>query len=297
MKKFDLFIRCTRAYSLPMSFMAWLIPFVYGVCRGGDILYGFLALVGITCVHLGANMFDDFIDYQRHKKLKNELQKGKCSYFINNEISEKNFLFSMGGFFLTGLVIGAFFVFLFKTPIVIIMLITGLLCLIYPNSGYFGSGELIIGTIFSPLTFAGVYYVMVQMFSKELLMLSVPFAIIVVTLLYTHSFMDFNYDKADEKKTLCILCGDKERAYKFMVFMIFMAYFATFVGLELKILAPAYSLTFLSLFPALSLGKTLQIYIDREPENEKEFLAVFNKAQMLTVVHTFLTIAAILLSL
>ncbi len=297
MKKIcELFIRCTRAYSLPMSIMAWFIPFVYAALHKGNIFLGVLAFAGIISLHLAANMFDDFIDYQRHKKVQNQLQKGKCLYFTEKQISEKNFVIFMSVLFLFALLIGCYFIYLFKVPIILIMLITAILCLLYPYSSYYGSGEIIIGTIFSPLVFTGVYYVMLQMFSKELLTLSIPFGIMVVSLLYTHSFLDFNYDKYDSKKTICILCGNKEQAYKFMIFMLFMAYFATFAGLELRILSPAYSLTFLSLFPALSLCKTLQSYIDKEPQDEKEFLCVFNKAQKLTVVYTTLAVIATLIN-
>lgn len=293
----DLFIKCTRAYSLPMSLMAWLIPFIFGLTHGGNIFYGLLALFGIVFVHLGSNMFDDFIDYKRHKRENNPLQKGKCSLLLNNEITVKNFFLLTMAFFAAAVLIGAFFVYLFKLPIIILMVITGLLCLIYPKSSYFGTGEIIIGVIFSPLAFTGVYYVMTQTYSNELFLLSVPFAIMVVTLLYTHSFLDFNYDLTDKKKTLCVLCDNKENAYKLLTFLIFLAYFIIFAGMELNILPLSYFLTFVSVFMALKLFKTLQDYVDKEPQDEEEFLCVFNKAQNLTIVFTLLTIMSCLVNI
>lgn len=297
MLNLDLFIKCTRAYSLPMSLMAWLIPFIFGLTHGGNIFYGVLALFGIVFVHLGSNMFDDFIDYKRHKRENNPLQKGKCSLLLNNEITVKNFFLLTMAFFAAAVFIGAFFVYLYKLPIIILMVITGLLCLIYPKSSYFGTGEIIIGVIFSPLAFTGVYYVMTQTYSNELFLLSVPFAIMVVTLLYTHSFLDFNYDLTDKKKTLCVLCDNKENAYKLLTFLIFLAYFIIFAGMELNILPLSYFLTFVSVFMALKLFKTLQDYVDKEPQDEAEFLCVFNKAQNLTVVFTLLTIMSCLVNI
>jgi len=299
MKKFitmDLFIRCTRAYSLPMSVMAWIIPFVFGVFAKGNILYGLLALIGIAFAHLGSNMFDDFIDYKRHLKENNQLQKGKCSYFLNNELSQKKFFIIMVICFVVALAAGLFFIFVYKFPIAILMAVAGALCLIYPRSSYFGVGELIIGVIFSPLAFTGVYYVMAQSYSLPLLWLSIPFAIMVVALLYAHSFLDFNYDVSDGKKTLCVLCGNKEEAYRLLVFLIITAYFLIFAGVTLYILPPVYFLTYLSGFWAMKLFKGLQNYIDKEPCNEKEFLEVFNKAQALTVVFTLLVILCSVLS-
>lgn len=294
MKKFDLFVRCTRAYSLPMSVMAWLIPFVFGLAHAGNVFNGILALAGIALAHLGANMFDDFIDYKRHLRENNPLQKGKCDYLINNEISLKTFFILTMLFFGAASAIGVYFIVLFKLPIVVLMIITGLLCLIYPKSSYFGTGELIIGTIFSPLAFIGVYFVMTQSYSKELLLLSIPFGIMVVALLYAHSFMDYNYDKSDKKKTLCILCGSKSNAYILLALLTFLAYFTVFLGVVFKILAPVYCITFLSIFNKTALLNTLKKYIDKEPQTTQEFLSVFNKAQNLTVAFTILTVLSCL---
>ena len=51
-----------------MSFMAWLIPFSFGLLNGGNFVYGLLALIGIVFAHLGANLFDDIIDYRAFLK-------------------------------------------------------------------------------------------------------------------------------------------------------------------------------------------------------------------------------------
>lgn len=292
MKSFDLFVRATRAYSLPMSVMAWLIPFTFGAMNNGNIFHGVLAFFGVIFAHLGANMFDDFIDYKRHLRENNALQKGKCDYLISGEISLKHFFFFTMMFFAISSLIGLYFIYLYKLPIVILMIITGLLCLIYPKSSYFGTGELIIGTIFSPLAFIGVYFVMTQAYSKELLLLSIPFGIIVVALLYTHSFMDYNYDKSDRKRTLCILCGNKKNAHTLLALLLFLAYFTVFVGIALNIIAPIYFITFFSIFNKTRLLNTLKNYIDKEPQTTEEFLSIFNKAQNLTVAFTVLTVLA-----
>ena len=49
MKKFLYWFECLRAYALPMSIMAWVIPFVFGYTNNGNVFYGLLALVGIVC--------------------------------------------------------------------------------------------------------------------------------------------------------------------------------------------------------------------------------------------------------
>ena len=78
MKKILFWLKCARAYSLPMSITAWLVPFVFGLTNHGSFVYGIVALLGVIAAHLGANLFDDYMDYKRYIKngKKTRLQKG-----------------------------------------------------------------------------------------------------------------------------------------------------------------------------------------------------------------------------
>lgn len=58
-------INNARPYSVPMTFLSWLVIFCYGVKHGGNILCGLIALIGISLVHLSTNLCDDYFDYQR----------------------------------------------------------------------------------------------------------------------------------------------------------------------------------------------------------------------------------------
>ena len=89
MKNFLFWLDCTRAYSLPMSITAWMIPFALAYFDGGNVVHGLIALAGIICAHLGANLFDDVIDYKNYLKSRKEkhdlnLKKGKCRCFEQN---------------------------------------------------------------------------------------------------------------------------------------------------------------------------------------------------------------------
>ena len=284
MDKIIFFLQFTRAYSLPMSFMAWLIPFCFGFLNGGNIFYGLLSLLGIVCAHLGANLFDDIIDYRDF--LKNDGQnsglnilKGKCKFFLEERVSVKTAVLISAALFLTAIAVGLFFVFVYKLPILAIMAAAGVLCLLYPKSGYFGLSEILIGIIFSPLVFTGVYYVMTNSFSQKLEMLSVSFAIVTVSLLFTDFFLDYNSDKKNGKKTLAVLSGSKQNAYHLYIFLIFLIYANIFLGIHAHIFSTGYFLIFLSILPALNTVKNLQHYLDREIKDEKEFLHVMNDVQ------------------
>ena len=295
MDKLRLFFEYTRAYALPMSVTAWAVAFAFGISNKGNILYGIVALFGIICAHLGANLFDDIIDYKKYlksqkKEQKINLKKGKCKCFLNGELSVGQafkICFLLFGFAaLTGL----FFAGIYKLPILVIMGITGILCLIYPVSGYLGLSEIIIGTIFSPLLFTGVYYVMTGMLSAKLLLLSVSFALVTVCLLYTDFYLDYNTDKEAGKKTLPVLCTSKQNAYYFYIFIIFLIYANLFIGIHGHIFPLKYSIIFLSVFPALSTIGRLQKYIDKEIKDEKEFLSAMNNAQKFAGIFAILCV-------
>lgn len=295
MEKLLFWLNCTRAYSLPMSITAWLIPFSLGFFDKGNVVYGILALIGIVCVHLGANLFDDIIDYKNYIKnnqteKKINLKKGKCQYFLENKLSLILAIKAVFILFTIATIIGFYFIEIYKLPIVIIMAITGILCLFYPKSGYFCLSEVIIGTVFSPLLFTGVYYVMTGHFSLKLLWLSISFALVAITLLYTDFFLDFNTDKAEGKRTLCTVSGSKHNAYYLYIFIIFLIYANLFLGIHSHIFPVKYGIIFLSFFFALQTIGQLQNYIDKEIKNEKEFMTAMNNVQKFIAIFAVLCI-------
>ncbi len=301
MKNISFWLNCTRAYALPMSITAWVIPFALGVFNKGNILYGILALIGIICVHLGANLFDDVIDYRNF--VKNEksddsinLKKGKCQYFFENKLTVSSALKAVGVLFLVALLIGAFFIKIYQIPILILMGVTGFLCLLYPKSGYFGFSEIIIGTVFSPLLFTGVYYVMTATISSKLLWLSVSFALVTVTLLYTDFFLDYNSDKVQGKKTICTMTGSKINAYYFYIFIVFLIYANLFLGIYANVFPAEYTLIFISSLFALKSVGTLQSYIDKEIKDESEFMNAMNTTQKFIAVFALLCLVSFYLS-
>ena len=298
MKNLSFWFECTRAYSLPMSTMAWLIPFSYGLHNQGNIWYGLIAFVGIICVHLGANLFDDIIDYKnalikQKNKFSLNLKKGKCKFFLENKISVKKALFITFSLFGIASIIGLYFIYLYKLPVIILMAITGVLSLLYPKSGYWGLSEIIISTIFSPLLFTGVHYVMNGSISLQLTLLSISFAFVTMTLLYTDFFLDFETDKIAGKRTIPILCQNKINAYLFYLFIIFLIYSLILLGVISNVFSAKFLIIFISLIPAINTIKNLHNYIDKELTDEKEFLKTMNDAQKYIAIFTLLCIICI----
>lgn len=295
MKNLTFWLDCTRAYSLPMSITAWAIAFAAGIAAKGSIVYGIIALIGIACVHLGANLFDDILDYKNYLRKQEEdkiinIKKGKCRCFKEGLITVKKALLACTILFGIASIIGLFFIYLYKLPIIELMAITGILCLIYPKSGYLGLSEIIIGAVFSPLLFTGVYYVMTGNISNVLLWISLSFALVAISLLYTDFFLDYNHDKEEGKRTIPVLSGSKNNAYYFYIFMMFLVYAILFLGIHSHLLSAKFGIIFLSIFPALKTIKQLQNYTDKEIKDEKEFMLTMNNVQKFIAIFAILCI-------
>ena len=69
------FFELTRAYSALMSLAPWFLALLWAQIYFTSLKDALLTLIGILCVHLATNLFDDYIDVTK------ELNSGKT---LNN---------------------------------------------------------------------------------------------------------------------------------------------------------------------------------------------------------------------
>lgn len=209
-------IMITRAYALPMSIFSWLVAFAYGLSQSGNIIYGIIALFGICFAHLGANMFDDYIDYNTLKRVDENgnvflvnAQQGKCEYLLNKTITPNQLLlFSLLCFGLA-VCVGIFFISKIGISIFIIMLLSGLAGILYPIAGKFRLCETLIALIYGSLLFGGVNCVMNGVYDWKTLIVCLPTMLLTVNLLYTDTMLDYDLDKSENKKTIANMFSRK----------------------------------------------------------------------------------------
>ena len=231
LEKIKFWFNAARGYSLQMSIMSWSIPFLFGLVDEGSFLYGFISLIGIIFAHLGVNLFDDFSDYLTEKtKIKKGLidnfsfQKGKCAYLFNGDATLKQLFLVLSFCFLTAAGCGLFLTVKCGITVLYLMLIAGIICILYPFLSYVALGEVAVGIVFAPLLYSGVYFVMTNNFSFELLPLSISTGLLTVGLLHAHMFMDMDFDKKTSKTTLCSLAGNKRNALRNQAIIMILAY-------------------------------------------------------------------------
>lgn len=232
MKNVATIMECSRIFSLPMTIQSWLVIFVFSLIDSGNILYGILALLGICFAHLGANIFDDYIDYKslikqvnfdKNEYLKNS-QKTKCRYIICGKLKETDVLGIAISYFAIATFIGLFLFLKCGMGVVQFAFIGGIIALIYPIASRFCLSEVLIGLAFGPVLFGGVYYVMTGTYTSEVFWLSLPIMFITVVLLYIHSVMDFDFDLNEGKKTIANLFNSQLDSLVVLKVLLVLAY-------------------------------------------------------------------------
>ncbi len=227
-------LKCSRIYTLPMTFFSWLIIFCYALKHNGNWVYGIIALFGICCCHLATNLFDDFIDFKLLEKrsvgdkvtLPNT-QKGKCAYLLNGSTTQRTQLFVVFLYLILASSVGLFFFYLYGFKLLIFMAIGGGIVLSYPLLSNIRMSELAIGTAFGPLLFLGTYFVMTGTISFESLVISIPSTIFTLNLIYTDTLMDYDIDTKEGKKTFIRLFS-KTNGVLIQILLLTMGYFSLF---------------------------------------------------------------------
>ena len=244
--------------------MSWLVPYLYATISGGSRFSGLIALFGIIVLHMGVNIFDDAVDYTIAKRKidKGEqkdfnFQKGKCIYIFNNELTLKQYYIISFILFSIGLLIGLYFLITMGTKLFYVIIPAGILCLLYPILGCLGLGEVIVATMFSPLLYSGVYFVMTGFYSIDILFLSISTGCFVVAVLHNHMLMDYKLDEQSRKITLCRLCGSEKNALILLGFIISIAYINLIVWIILGKLNIYYLIPFISIPLAIKLYKDM----------------------------------------
>ena len=273
-------LKAARVHTLPMSFMSWLVVFCWAIKHGGNIPLGILTLFGVMSTHLGVNLIDDYFDYKREvgtikssdEKKSIKMQKGKCKYLIDGKATLNQALFVVCVYFGLASLIGLFLLLTCGWQVALIAAVAAIFCLLYPFLTYCGLSELAVGMTFAPLLFAGVSFVMLGYFSKDILLLSVSTGLLTVGLLHTHALMDYDFDVKDNKKTLCTILGSKKKALIALGLMMALAYVNIATGVWLKLFPAITLITFITIPLAIALYVLMDSGI-KHPEiiHEKKF--------------------------
>ena len=225
-------LECSRVFSLPMTFMSWLIIFTYSSLVAGNVRYGLLSLLGICFAHLAANVFDDYFDYKslikqvgfnKKEYLKNS-QKTKCRYLIAGLMKPKQILYLACIYLLIAIIIGAFLLFKCGIGVLYFAIIGGFLTVLYSFLSKIKLSEFSVALAYGPALFGGVYYVMTKTYSWDAIILSIPSMLVTVILLYIHTVMDYDFDINEGHKTLANSFNSRLDSLVILKWLLILAY-------------------------------------------------------------------------
>ena len=259
----------TRFYSLSMTLASCFIIFSYAYYSEKFSLLNFILLsIAVCVIHLGGNLFDCYID------VKTKLKQGYNFENMEFSTTEKARLIRNGTFtlkqveiilailFSIGTIIGIYFAFFAGWKVLLFALFSGILILFYPISSRFYFAETIIGLIFGPLMIMGGYYALTSDFNLNLFLLSWAIFFTTIVLLHTHNIMDWEFDIKNNKNTLAILLGNKEKAVQAIKWLIILSYYIIVFGVLMGLFNPHMLFVFLTLPIATKLYESMIDYIN-----------------------------------
>lgn len=297
-KKLIFWLNCSRAFALPLTVLSWLTVFLFSLKSFGNLLNGLIALVGISFAHLAGNLADDYIDYgilSRDEKMMASAVETKCCFIRDGSVSLQTMLKAIAICSVIALLSGAILFFRSGTGVVWLTAVAGILTLTYARFSLVGLSEVVIGLLFGPLMFEGVYYVMTKTFSFKVFVLSIAVVMFTIGFLYIHTLLDFDSDKTSHKRTLCCRIGDKEKALKLFAGFCTIGYSAAFyfgyLTENIYVL-----LTYLTIPYAVKVYDLMKQYNDCNESDTERFYFVLFKARNLMVMFCILLSAAILIS-
>ncbi len=292
----------------PTALVQSLMPAVLAVILaiglpGFNLCLGLLAIIGVAFAHLAMNLADDYFDYKAdmHSDRDRVIRRGframtgKYTYLTDGSANLKStlkvivlFLFIAA---LCGGIIVAYYFFNGNFTgkdgywwIFAIALTTLFLGIFYSapplKLAYRGLGELEIGIIFGPLLMMGIFYSTCGCMNSSIVITSIPVGLLVLNILYTHSFIERAGDAESNKMTLARLLGSDKACMAAACIINFLPFLAILIGVIAGLLAPLYLLVLLVLPRAIWLCRSLKEFNEGKvdvPEKAPAYTGISDK--------------------
>lgn len=270
-----------RKASLAQSMLPAILAVVIAINEAEfNTFLAILAVLGVVSAHLGMNLADDFFDYkvntaESRKELSRQGIRArivKYPYLTSNESTLQDLKKAIVLFLLFAAIMGGIILTVrFNWLIVLIAFLTLFLGISYSGFpfkfSYIGLGELVIGIIFGPLLMMGVYIASANRLDSSVVLASIPVGLLVVNILFTHSFIDKKADESANKMTFARLLKTNKANLTASVLFNFIPYLIIVAGVVLKYLHPLYLLIFLVLPRSIWLIKSLFDFAKSENAN------------------------------
>lgn len=271
MKSLKIWLQNARKASLAQSLLPAILAVIIAINEQDfNIFLAILAILGVEAVHLAVNLADDFFDYkvntaESRKELSRQgfrARVAKYPYLTSNEASLSDLKRVITLFLLFATIMGAIILIVrFNWLIILIAALTLFLGISYSGFpfkfSYIGLGELVTGIIFGPLLMMGVYLASANRLDYSIVLASIPVGLLVVNILFTHSFIDQKADESANKMTFARLLKTNKANLTASILFNFIPYLIIIAGVIVGYLHPLYLLIFLVLPRSIWLIRSL----------------------------------------
>lgn len=270
MNKAALLLHETRFPFITASALPAILGTLAAVRDTGRISWidAIVCLLGVICLHCGANIINDFFDHvtgndAANKNFVRPFSGG--SRMIQNGLLTPREVLLEAVFFFGIAIIAGMLLFVRCGPKVLWLGIIGVLSGVLYTAPRIslvsrGFGELLVGLNFGVLIMLGSYFVQAGHFSMEAALVSIPLGLLVSGILWINEFPDYLADKATGKRTLVVRMGTRTAARGFSSIMAIAALWipvCTMAGL----LSPVYMASLIAVpFAAAAIGRSLKYH-------------------------------------
>ncbi|WP_297421462.1 1,4-dihydroxy-2-naphthoate octaprenyltransferase [Clostridium sp.] len=250
-EKIKLFIRATRPFSLTAS----VIPVVLGGILAlkepnFNLGYFILSIVAIVFLQASVNLLNDHDDFIN--KVDTKESYSSSGVVVEGLLNLKEVYLSGMFLLILGCLIGLFLAYNVGMIIFILGAVGALCGYFYTGKPlmlkYRGLGAPLVFIIFGPLMTFGGYYLQVQKFTMQSLVISIPTALLTTAILHANDIRDIKHDKKAGIKTLSISIGYRNAEIVYLS-LIILSYISLIVMIIFKYI-PYLSLICLLTVPA-----------------------------------------------
>jgi 1,4-dihydroxy-2-naphthoate octaprenyltransferase len=232
-----------RFHYTSASFMPGLLGGMVAWVKGEefDPLYFLLVMLGLTLNHIALNMTDDYYDF-RHLVDAFETEGGNpytggSGTLSSGQIKPEEMRWVFTLFYAIAIAIGLFLG-VMQGTFIIFLLVFGFFCAFFYTAppirfGYRGFGEIGQLLCFGPGIGLGAYYVQTQKISWEAFWTTLPFGIMLFSMITINEIPDYFEDRKGGKLNLVARLG-REKGVWLFILSLFSAYGVILTGVALK---------------------------------------------------------------
>jgi len=265
--KTKLYFEELRAPFLTASILPVLLGTSAAAVKTGRVEWaGFAAaLIGGCLLHSGANVANDYFDYKSgNDNINKEFIRpfsGGSRLIQKGLLTSREVLGESLILFLLSIIAGVYLT-IQKGYAIPIFGLAGFLSGFFYSSPPFrlagsGIGEFIIGLNFGTLMTAGAFFVQTGYVNLDIILISLPLALLIAAVVYINEFPDFTADRQVGKKTLVVRLG-KEKAVTGYYLLVYSSYVITGLLIAAGLLPIWAAAFFLTLPPAVKAAGNLK---------------------------------------